>query len=237
MQWRLRSCRWRRLPRGSETAEGTLTLLQRFLTHNTFLLAGSLSTYAHNEAEWRVSADVSIDRPQVTAQQVFRPMSQFCFLTRSRRFGPHVCPGNCLADSLGIRGVALLSLDVRLYVGCRHQVHRIPAAVPATNNVMRRKFRCQSGTAAAYGKTRGRSALQLTANDHFASTINAVHLKDRFGDVEPTGDRLYLAPPNRGSSSNSHFSGTHVLRSRPQHQKATRQSCYLQRSNLGSVSI
>jgi hypothetical protein len=53
--------------------------------------------------------------------------------------------------------------------------------------------------------------LQLPANDHLVGNINAMHLKTRLRDVETDcSDRLHLAPLNRGSSSNSHFHGTHV---------------------------
>src|SRR5262249_51414984 len=68
-------------------------------------------------------------------------------------------------------------------------------------------------------------ALQLAADNHLASSINAVHLKDRFGDVETDcRNRLH------GSSSESWepskqrprlWHSSAGWRSRPQHQKQT----------------
>jgi hypothetical protein len=39
---------------------------------------------------------------------------------------PHVGPGDRLADGLGVGGIVLLPLDVRLYIGRRHQAHIMP---------------------------------------------------------------------------------------------------------------
>jgi len=50
---------------------------------------------------------------------------------------PHVCPGNSLADSLGISGVVLLSLDIGLHVGRRHQAHRMPQRLELARPMMR----------------------------------------------------------------------------------------------------
>ena len=48
--------------------------------------------------------------------------------------------------------------------------------------------------------------------EHLATSVNAVNLEDRFGDVE---NRLslssaWLAPLNRGSLNSAHFHGTDV---------------------------
>src|SRR3954453_13257940 len=51
----------------------------------------------------------------------------------------------------------------------------------------------------------------MAADDHLASSINAVHLKDRFGDVETIVVIVCMdAPPNRGSLNSAHIHGTHV---------------------------
>jgi hypothetical protein len=60
---------------------------------------------------------------------------------------------------------------------------------------------------------------QLAADDQLASSINAVHLKDRFGDVETDAWMLLrivgaLTPPTSSALMCR-------WRSRPQHQKAT----------------
>jgi hypothetical protein len=36
---------------------------------------------------------------------------------------PHVGPGDRFADGLGVSGIVLMSLDIRLHMGCRHQTH------------------------------------------------------------------------------------------------------------------
>src|SRR3954454_21206 len=69
------------------------------------------------------------------------------------------------------------------------------------------------------------AALQLTADDHLPGSINAVHLKDRLGDVETDcRDRLHswllrivgvLTPPTSRAL-------TCRCRSRPQHHKRTK---------------
>ena len=63
-----------------------------------------------------------------------------------RRLGgnePHRRPPNGLADRLRVRSIVLLSLDVGLHVGCRHQAHRVAEELQfrATKNAMIRKPR------------------------------------------------------------------------------------------------
>ena len=56
------------------------------------------------------------------------------------------------------------------------------------------------------------TALQLTADDHLPGSINAVHLKDRLGDVETDcPDRLHSWLLRIvGSLNSAHIHGTHV---------------------------
>jgi cyclopropane fatty-acyl-phospholipid synthase-like methyltransferase len=56
------------------------------------------------------------------------------------------------------------------------------------------------------------ATLQPPADNHFANRINAMHLKDWFGDVESDRRSRFhaLAPPNRGSLKQHHILGTHV---------------------------
>ena len=60
---------------------------------------------------------------------------------------PHVCPGDRLADGLGVSGIVLLSLEVRLHV--RPVASSAPCdqglGARATNNEMRRTPRCRPG--------------------------------------------------------------------------------------------
>ena len=50
---------------------------------------------------------------------------------------PHVRPGDRFADGLGVSGIVLLSLDVRLHVGRRHQAHRVPERLQLARPIMR----------------------------------------------------------------------------------------------------
>src|SRR6516165_11641940 len=81
--------------------------------------------------------------------------------------------------------------------------------------------------------------LQLTTNHHLASGINAMHLKDRLGDVETDcRDRLHdwflrivgaLAAPKS-------MALTCPWRSRPQHQKETFALVYSMTSSARAIS-
>jgi hypothetical protein len=44
-------------------------------------------------------------------------------------YEPHVGPLHCLTDCLGIGGIVLVALDVRLNVGPWHELHFVPLAV------------------------------------------------------------------------------------------------------------
>ena len=72
---------------------------------------------------------------------------------------PHVCPGDRLADGLGVGGIVLLPLDVGLHVGRRHQAHRMTKSLQFArpNDEMRRRLRCQQDTAVASGRTAKRT--------------------------------------------------------------------------------
>jgi hypothetical protein len=50
---------------------------------------------------------------------------------------PHVGPGDGFADGLGVSGIVLLSLDVRLYVGRRHQAHGMAERLELARPMMR----------------------------------------------------------------------------------------------------
>ena len=50
-----------------------------------------------------------------------------------------------------------------------------------------------TGIAAASGRSQDVAPLQLAAKDHLAGSVNAMHLKDRFRDVETNrSDRLHI---------------------------------------------
>ena len=58
-------------------------------------------------------------------------------LARLGRREPHVWPGDRLADGLSVGGIVLLSLDVRLDVGRRHQAHRMTTSLQFARPMMR----------------------------------------------------------------------------------------------------
>src|SRR6266576_4011368 len=54
------------------------------------------------------------------------------------RHEPHVCPGDRLADGLSIDSIILVSLDVGLHVGGRHQAHHMTKSLQFARPMMRR---------------------------------------------------------------------------------------------------
>ena len=51
---------------------------------------------------------------------------------------PHVGPGHCFTDGLSISSIVLLSLDVRLHIGRRHQAHVMAERLELARPMMRR---------------------------------------------------------------------------------------------------
>src|SRR5262249_49502728 len=49
---------------------------------------------------------------------------------------PHVCPSDRFADRLGVSRIVLVSLDVWLHVGWRHQPHGVAERLELTRPVM-----------------------------------------------------------------------------------------------------
>ena len=107
---------------------------------------------------------------------------------------PHVGPGHRFTDGLGVSGIVLLSLDVRPHIGRRHQAHAMPKRREFARPMMRR------GAGLDTNEARGKllkerqdvAALQLTADEHVAFRVDAVHLKYRLRYVETDGcDRLH----------------------------------------------
>src|SRR6266496_1828137 len=89
---------------------------------------------------------------------------------------------------------------------------------------MRRKPRCRLGRVAASRRTPDVATLQLTADDHLPGSINAVHLKDRLGDVETDClNRLHVLLLRIMGALTAPTSMALACRwrSRPQHQKRT----------------
>jgi hypothetical protein len=55
------------------------------------------------------------------------------------RHEPHVCLGDRLADGLSVGGIVLVSLDVGLHVGRRHQARRMTKSLQFARPMMRRR--------------------------------------------------------------------------------------------------
>src|SRR6266536_2112199 len=55
----------------------------------------------------------------------------------ARSCEPHVCPGNGFADRLGVSGIILVSLHVRLDIGRRHQAHGVAECLEFARPMMR----------------------------------------------------------------------------------------------------
>ena len=106
-----------------------------------------------------------------------------------RRLGghkPHVGSGDSLTEGLGISGVILLPFDIGFDVGRRHQPYRMTKCLQLARPMVRRgaSFDADQALRQLLEKRKDLATLQLAADDHLASSINSVNLKDRFGDVE-----------------------------------------------------
>ena len=53
-------------------------------------------------------------------------------LRRLGRNEPHVWSGNRLADGFGVSSIVLMSLDVWLHIGCRHQADSVSKRLELT---------------------------------------------------------------------------------------------------------
>src|SRR6266496_3203162 len=126
----------------------------------------------------------------------------------------HVCPGDRFADCLGISGIVLLPLHIRLHVGRWHQAHGMTERLEFARPMMRG---CASLDA---DETRRQlleessdvTALQLAPDDHIAFQVDAMDLKNRLCDIETNcRDRLHgLAPPNQVTPLATTVRGTYV---------------------------
>ena len=99
---------------------------------------------------------------------------------------PHVGPGDRFADGLGVSGIILLSLDVWLHIGRRHQAHGMPERLEFTRPMMRRGagFDANQARRQLLEECQDVTTLQLTADAHVAFNVNAVDLKYRLCDIE-----------------------------------------------------
>src|SRR6266542_5449857 len=147
-------------------------------------------------------------------------------LGRLRRHEPHVGPGHCFTDCLGISGIILVPLHVRPDIGWWHQAHGMPKRLELARPMMRRRAGLDADKARRQLLEEGNdvTALQLAPDDHIAFGVNAMDLKNRLCDVETNRrDSLHgpvlriRSPPWRPRS----VALTCRWRSRPQHHFRT----------------
>src|SRR5205807_3790500 len=138
----------------------------------------------------------------------------------------HVCPGHRFADCLGISGIVLLPLHIRLHVGRRHQAHSMTERLEFARPMMRGCAGLDTDKTwrQLLEESSDVTALQFAPDDHFPFGVDAVNFKNRFCDIETNcRDRLHgLAPPNQVTPlATMVVALTCRWRSRPQHQKRT----------------
>jgi hypothetical protein len=164
----------------------------------------------------KMSADRVDHRGLLADEELAGPMQHQAALLR-RCLGlhkPHVGPGDRFADRLGIGGIILLPLDVRLHIGRRHQAHRMPKSPERARPVMRRRAGLNTNDAQRQllEEPQNVAALQLAADDHMPCRVDAMDLKNRFCDVETDcRDRLHAwLPQIVVTPIGDHFNGTYV---------------------------
>ena len=139
---------------------------------------------------------------------------------------PHVGPGHRFADCLGVSGIVLLPLDVRLHVGRQHQAHGMPKGLELARPMMRRGAGLDTNEARQQllEERQDVAALQLTADEHVAFRVDAVDLKYRLCDIETDSrDRLHdwLLRIVGALTAPTSMALMCRWRSRPQHQERT----------------
>jgi hypothetical protein len=100
-------------------------------------------------------------------------------------YKPHVGPGDCLANGPLVSRIDLLTLDVGLHIGRRDQPHGVTQCLELARPVVRRAagFDTDQTWRQLLEERQHIPTLQLPANDHLATSVNAVNLENRLGDV------------------------------------------------------
>jgi hypothetical protein len=99
---------------------------------------------------------------------------------------PHVGSGDRLANRFCVGHVVLLPFDVGLNVSWRHQSHGMTERLKFARPMVRRGAGLYANQTCwqLLKEPNYLATLQLAADDHLASAINAMNLKDRLGDIE-----------------------------------------------------
>jgi hypothetical protein len=94
--------------------------------------------------------------------------------------------GDRFAYRLGVGGIILLSLHIRLHISRWHEAHGVADRPELARPMMRRRTRFNADEARwqLLKERQDVAALELTANNDIPCCIDAMDLKDRFGDVE-----------------------------------------------------
>src|SRR5262249_13518856 len=122
--------------------------------------------------------------------------------------------------------IVLLPLDRGLHVSRRHQPHRMPKRLQFARPMMRCRAGLHTNEARRHflEEREDVATLQLTAEDHLAIGVNAVHLKTRLGDVETdclNCLHVWLLSIVGALTAPTFMALARRWRSRPQHQKRT----------------
>src|SRR2546429_1677215 len=134
--------------------------------------------------------------------------------------------GDRFANGLSVRSIILVSLDVGLHVGRRHQAHRMTKSLQFARPMMRRGagFDTNEARRQLLKEWQNVPALKPAANDYITCSVNSVDLKNRLGDVETDcRDRLHvwLLRIVGASTAPTSMALPCRWRSRPQHQDRT----------------
>jgi hypothetical protein len=129
-------------PECRETGTGYLgnSLVSRIGNDFEQLLDAEAPDWRNDPELGKMSADGIDDGCLLTDEKMARAMEhQAALLLRCLGWHkPHIGSGDCLADRLGIGGVVLVPLHVRLNVGWRHQLHGVAQCLELARPVMRR---------------------------------------------------------------------------------------------------
>ena len=149
-----------------------------------------------------MTADGVDQHGPLTHQQLASPVQHQYSLALGAldRHEPHGRPGHRLADRFGITRVGLATLHVRLDVGRRHQPNLVAEPDQLARPVVARSASLHSDQARREGleKLQHLGATQLLSGGDLASSIDAVDLEHRLGEINTDrgslhGGRLLLS--------------------------------------------
>src|SRR5215468_12294534 len=101
-------------------------------------------------------------------------------LVRLGRHEAHVSPGDGFANRFCVSRIVLLSFDIRLDVGGRHQADHVTERLKFTRPIMRRCTGLDANQARwqLLKERQNISSLELTANNYLAIRIDTMNLEN-----------------------------------------------------------